>query len=80
VAGAAYMVVITAAMLILPPVNEVPSDFSATTLWNFRLASLGIETVLWTALGLTFGFLAERRLLASSLNAVGRTHNQNTAI
>jgi hypothetical protein len=59
-AGAAYLAVITAAMLILPPVNEVPADFSATTLWNFRLASLGIEVVLWTGLGLVFGFLAEQ--------------------
>jgi len=61
VAGAAYVAVITAGMLILPPVNEVPSDFSATTLWNFRLASLGIELVLWTTLGLAFGLLAERQ-------------------
>ena len=63
-AGAAYLVAIAAGMLILPPVNEVPADFSAATLWNFRLASLGIELVLWTALGLVFGVLAERRLPA----------------
>jgi MFS family permease len=72
VAGAAYIVVITAAMLILPPVNEVPSDFSASTLWRFRLASLGIEAVLWIALGLAFGLLAERQLIAPSSSAVGR--------
>jgi hypothetical protein len=64
--GAAYLVVITTAMLILPPVNEVPAEFPATTLWNFRLTSLGIEAVLWTALGLFFGALAERRLVAKS--------------
>jgi hypothetical protein len=61
-AGAAYLVVIAAGMLILPPINEVPADFSATTLWHFRIASLGIELVLWTALGLIFGALAERQL------------------
>jgi hypothetical protein len=61
-AGAAYLVVIVAAMLILPPVNEVPVEFSAVTLWNFRLASLGIEVVLWTGLALIFGVLAERQL------------------
>jgi hypothetical protein len=64
VAGAAYVVVIAAAMLILPPVNEVPSGFPAATLWNFRLASLGIEAVLWTVLGLGFGYLAERQFTA----------------
>ncbi len=61
-AGAAYVAVIVAAMLILPPINEVPADFSAATLWNFRLASLGLETVLWTGLALVFGVLAERQL------------------
>jgi high affinity Mn2+ porin len=61
-AGASYLIAIVAAMLILPTVNEVPAEFSATTLWNFRLASLGIEAVLWTALGLVFGALAETRL------------------
>ena len=62
VAGIAYLVVIAAGMRILPPINEVPADFSAVTLWNFRIASLGIELVLWTALGLIFGVLAERQL------------------
>jgi cell division protein FtsL len=64
--GAAYLVVITTAMLILPPVNEVPVEFPATTLWKFRLTSLGIEAVLWTALGLVFGALAERQLVSKS--------------
>lgn len=61
VAGAAYVIVIAVGMLILPAVNEVPTGFPAATLWNFRLASLGIETVLWTTLGLGFGYLAERQ-------------------
>jgi Probable cobalt transporter subunit (CbtA) len=64
--GAAYLVVAAVAMFILPPVNEVPATFSATTLWKFRLASLGVEAVLWTALGLIFGVLAERRLQRTS--------------
>jgi Probable cobalt transporter subunit (CbtA) len=62
IAGAAYIVVMAAAMLILPAVDEVPADFSAAVLWRFRLASLGVEIVLWTALGLVFGVLAERQL------------------
>jgi hypothetical protein len=66
-AGIAYLVVIAAGMLILPPINEVPADFSATTLWNFRLASLGIELVLWTALALIFGALAERPLAVTGV-------------
>jgi hypothetical protein len=74
-AGIAYLVVIAAGMLILPPINEVPADFSAVTLWNFRIASLGIELVLWTALGLIFGVLAERQLVprGSAATLVART-------
>jgi hypothetical protein len=63
-AAAAYLGVIAAGMLILPSVNEVPAGFSATTLWHFRLASLGTEAVLWATLGLTFGVLVERLLVS----------------
>ena len=63
--AATYVVAMIVAMLILPPVNEVPSSFPATTLWSFRLASLSAEAVLWITLGLAFGMLAERQLAAS---------------
>lgn len=59
VAGTAYVIVIVAAMFVLPTLNEVPAAFSANTLWNFRVASLGIQAVLWTTLGLVFGALVE---------------------
>jgi hypothetical protein len=62
IGGAAYVAAMAVAMLMLRPISEVPSDFSAEVLWRFRLASLGIETVLWTTLGLTFGVVAERHL------------------
>ncbi len=62
VAGASYVIVVAVVMSILPSVNEVPADFSATALWNFRLASLGLEAVLWTTLGLAFGIVAEKQL------------------
>ena len=60
-AAAAYVLVAAAAMLILPSVNEVPAGFPGSVLWNFRLASLGVEAVLWAVLGLTFGALADRQ-------------------
>jgi predicted cobalt transporter CbtA len=34
------------------------------TLWQFRLASLGTQAVLWITLGLGFGWLTERSLAA----------------
>ncbi|CAM5776031.1 membrane protein [Labrys miyagiensis] len=60
VAAAAYIVVMAVAMLILPGVHEVPADFSANVLWNFRIASLGIHVILWTTLGIVFGLLAQK--------------------
>jgi magnesium-transporting ATPase (P-type) len=69
--GAAYLAVVTVSMFILPPANEVPADFSATTLWSFRMASFGTEAVLWIALGLVFGLLAERLLLPPSRRRMG---------
>ena len=62
IGGVAYLIAVAAAIFILPPVNEVPADFPATTLWNFRLCSLGIQALLWTSFGLIFGVLAERQL------------------
>jgi hypothetical protein len=57
VAAIAYLVVVGAAVLLMPSINEVPADFPASTLWNFRLASLGIQSVLWMSIGILFGYL-----------------------
>ncbi|WP_149183724.1 CbtA family protein [Streptomyces sp. TRM49041] len=61
-AGAAFVAVVAVAMAFLPSVSETPKDFPATVLWEFRLAALGIQAVLWAAFGLLFGHLAERVL------------------
>lgn len=60
IAAAAFLAVIVVAGLALPAVNEVPENFSATLLWNFRVATLGIHAILWTTLGLVFGALTAR--------------------
>jgi uncharacterized membrane protein len=60
IAGAAFVVVIGIVQYALPEINEVPEQFSAVVLWRFRLASLGIQVVLWTTIGLLFGALTER--------------------
>jgi predicted cobalt transporter CbtA len=57
-----YFVVICAFFAILPGINEVPEDFPAVILWQFRMASLGIQTILWGSIGLMFGWLVERPL------------------
>jgi len=60
IAGAAFVVVIAIVQYVLPEIDEVPEQFSAVVLWRFRVAALGIQVVLWTAIGLLFGVLAER--------------------
>src|SRR5277367_1706933 len=58
----AYLAVIATFFLILPGVNEVPDSFPAVTLWQFRLASFGIQTILWGSIGVMFGYVAEQTL------------------
>ncbi|ANL41947.1 CbtA superfamily transporter protein [Rhizobium phaseoli] len=62
IAGLAYLVFIGVVLYLLPPINEVPENFSAMVLWRFRTTSLGMHAILWATLGLAFGVLAERRL------------------
>lgn len=61
-AGAAWLAGVVLLMLALPSVNEVPADFSADSLYRFRMVSLGIHAILWAGIGLLFGALAERVL------------------
>ncbi|MFJ8358358.1 CbtA family protein [Streptomyces sp. NPDC093984] len=62
-AGAvAFIAVIAVAIALLPTVDEVPKDFPASVLWQFRMASLGIQALLWASFGVIFGFLADRAL------------------
>ncbi|ATQ69530.1 MULTISPECIES: CbtA family protein [Methylosinus] len=61
-----YLALVAGVMAILPAIDEVPQNFSATTLWNFRLASLGVNAVLWLSLGLLFGALCHERAPAAA--------------
>jgi len=59
-AAACYLLVVAVAGLLLPSVNEVPKTFPAVTLYRFREASIGMQAVLWTTIGLVFAGTAER--------------------
>jgi predicted cobalt transporter CbtA len=61
-AAAFYVAAVAPAGALLPVINEVPDDFPAVVLWKFRVASLGMQAVMWTTLGLAFGTLTERAL------------------
>lgn len=61
-AGIGYIAFIALIQSLLPAINEVPEQFSAAVLWQFRIASLAMHAILWTTLGLVFGAWAEHDL------------------
>ena len=76
-AAAGYLVVVVAAGLLLPSVNEV-GTFPADTLWSFRRGSLTTLMTLWAAIGVGLSYAigglhdrvtaeAERKALAAGL-------------
>ena len=61
-AGGVYLALVAVAGVLMPAINEVPESFPAALLWSFRITSLGMQLLLWTALGLAFGALTQRGL------------------
>lgn len=55
-----YLVAMILVGSLLPAINEVPKAFPAVVLWRFRVASFGMQLIMWTTLGLVFGTLTER--------------------
>lgn len=66
VGGAVFLVASVGFALAMPPLNEVPEGFPAVTLWQFRMASLGAQAILWATLGIGFGVWVERAFAPSS--------------
>ncbi|WP_371500896.1 CbtA family protein [Kitasatospora sp. NBC_00374] len=62
VAIVGFVAAVGVAYAVLPVVDEVPEDFPASLLWQFRLSALAIQVTLWSGFGLLFGHLAERLL------------------
>jgi hypothetical protein len=75
--GAGYVVAMGICFAALPGVNEVPQlaipgvidgvadavlTFPSSVVWDFRIASLGVQAVTWTVIAVAFGPLAERLL------------------
>lgn len=61
-AGGCYVALVALVQLALPAINEVPADFPAVVLWNFRVAAIAMQAVLWAAIGIGFGAAAEQAL------------------
>jgi hypothetical protein len=54
--------VVIAGAFLLPSIIEVSAEFPAVVLWKFRMASFGMQLIMWTTFGLVFGIVAERAL------------------
>ena len=67
----AYLALAIIGMLLMPSLNEIPANFPADVIWDFRVATLGTHAVLYATLGLGFGALAERWLMGPAA-AAGR--------
>lgn len=67
VAGAGFLLVVVVAGLLLPPIQEVPKAFPAVTLFRFREASIGMQLVLWTTIGLVFAATAQRVMTGQTI-------------
>jgi predicted cobalt transporter CbtA len=59
-AGGFFIIFVSLVFHFLPEIDEVPAGFPVTLMWRFRIAALEIQAVLWTTLGLLFGWLTER--------------------
>lgn len=71
-AGAGSFIAVAGGLaLALPGIQELPKDFPATLIWEFRLSSLGTQAVLWASLGIGFGIATMRAAEAHALAAAG---------
>jgi predicted cobalt transporter CbtA len=61
-AALGFIAVLAVIHQLMPDIDEVGADFPATTLYQFRIASLAVQASVWASLGLVFGALAERSL------------------
>ena len=76
-AAGVYILAMAVCYAVFPTINEVPQEelpnviaavthadvtFPPTVLWSFRVASLGLQAVVWATIALAFGVLAERLL------------------
>jgi hypothetical protein len=67
VAGAGFLLVVVVAGVLLPPIQEVPKAFPAVTLFRFREASLGMQLVLWSTIGLVFAATSQRVMTGQTI-------------
>jgi Probable cobalt transporter subunit (CbtA) len=64
-AGILWLALIALTYVVLPDGPRAPIGFPADVLWGFRVASLGVQAVLWSTIGLVFAASVERVFAAA---------------
>jgi predicted cobalt transporter CbtA len=59
-AVAIFVIVMALVSHFLPDFDEVPAGFPVALMWKFRVASLEMHVLMWSALGFLFGWFADR--------------------
>jgi predicted cobalt transporter CbtA len=70
IAAGGYVLAMVVVARILPDINEVPDAFPAVVLWQFRVASFGMQLIMWATIGLVFGALTERAVSGARRHSV----------
>lgn len=69
-AGAGFVVAVGLAFAFLPDNDDaIKPGFPAALLWEFRVASLAVQVVLWAVFAIVFGVLAQRLLATRTADA-----------
>ena len=76
VAIAGYLLVIIAITALLPAYNEVPADFPASVLYEFRIASLITQLALWGTIGVILGELLYRLQRGAERDVIERDYSE----
>ena len=50
--------------------SEIPADFPATELWQFRIGTVAIQATLWSVLAFGFGLAAQRVMTRDASSTV----------
>ncbi|MEV8019845.1 CbtA family protein [Streptomyces sp. NPDC086554] len=80
-AGAGFIAVLAVAFVFLPANDDaVKAGFPAALLWEFRVASLAIQAVLWAVFGILFGGLAQRLLVPRAADAKTEAEQPTPAV
>ena len=66
IAVAGYVIVAGVTIALMPSYNEVPDDFPAQVLFEFRQGSLLTQLALWTGIGVTLAELTHRLVTSRS--------------